>query len=176
MLSQYLTHRSLAVTDIFRSGHWQSPWIAGTVAGAIAGYFLWVIAKPRQRTSRAAVVCVLANVLVWLSFLAVTPPLDDAHFSRVERARAQSDMDSDGLDIVEDGPIVVAARWHGTFGGVNFADWLLGVFAGPAIGFAEELIVPSRYVGIFAEYATKPESFEIAGIGFVLSTCFWVAF
>jgi hypothetical protein len=67
----------------------------------------------------------------------------------------------------------VAARWHGTFGAVNFADWLLTLFAGPAIEFTELLIVPSRYIGTDA---TKRESFAIAGIGFVLSTGFWVTF
>ena len=61
---------------------------------------------------------------------------------------------------------------HGTFGATNFADWLLTLFAAPAIAFGERLIVPSRYYGIDA---TKRESFAIAGIGFVLSTCFWAA-
>lgn len=66
----------------------------------------------------------------------------------------------------------MAGRWHGTFGALNFADWLLSLFAGPAIGFAELLIVPARYIGIDA---TKRESFAIAGLGFVLSTGFWLA-
>jgi hypothetical protein len=56
---------------------------------------------------------------------------------------------------------------------VNFADWLLSLFAGPAIGFADLLIVPSRYIGIDS---TKRESFAIAGIGFVLSSGFSVVF
>lgn len=61
----------------------------------------------------------------------------------------------------------------GAFGAVNFADWLVSVFAGPAIGFADLLIVPARYMGVGA---TKRESFAIAGLWFGLSTDFWIAF
>jgi hypothetical protein len=172
-ITQLLTHRFLPVVEVFRWENWQSPWIAGATGGALIGHLLWVIAKPQRRISRAAVVCTLANVLVWLLFLTVTPPLDSAEFSRVERERVQRDADRGGIDLITDQPIVVAARWHGTFGAVNFADWLLSLFAAPAIGFAELLIVPSRYMGIDA---TKRESFAIAGLGFVLSTGFWLAF
>jgi hypothetical protein len=129
--------------------------------------------KPRQRASRAAAICALANVLVWLSFLTLSTPLDDAEFTRIDSERVQRDTNQGGLDLVTDQPIIVAARWHGTFGAVNFADGLLTLFAGPAIGFTELLIVPSRYIGTDA---TKRESFAIAGIGLVLSTGFWVAF
>jgi hypothetical protein len=172
-ITQYLTYRFLPVGEIFRWENWQSPWIAGATAGAIVGHCIWVISKPRQRASRAAAICALANVLVWMSFLTFSTPLDDAEFSRIDRERVQRDANQGGLDLVTDQPIVVAARWHGTFVAVNFADWLLSLFAAPAIGFAELLIVPSRYIGIDA---TKPESFAIAGIGLVLSTGFWVAF
>ncbi len=41
------------------------------------------------------------------------------------------------------------------------------------IRFAQLLIVPSRYVGIDA---TRGECFAVAGLAFVLSTAFWVAF
>jgi hypothetical protein len=176
-ITQYLTYRFLPVAEIFRWKNWESPWIAGATAGAIVGHFIWVIGKPRQRASRAAAICVLANVLVWVSFLIFSPPLDDAEFDRVESERRQRDAEagSGHLDLVTHQPIVVAARWHGTFGAVSFADWLLTLFAGPAIGFAELLIVPSRYIGIYGIHATKRESFAIAGFGFVLSTGFWVA-
>jgi hypothetical protein len=172
-ITQYLTHRFLPAGEIFRWENWQSPWIAGATAGALVGHFIWVTFKPRQRASRAAAICALANVLVWMSFLTFSTPLDDAEFSRIDRERVQRDANRAGLDLVTDQPIIVAARWHGTFGAVNFADRLLSLFAAPAIGFAELLIVPSRYIGIDA---TKRESFAIAGIGFALSTGFWVAF
>jgi len=126
-----------------------------------------------QRGSRAAAICALANVLVWASFLTFNPRLDDAEFSRIERQRLQRDTGLGGLDLVTDQPIVVAARWHGTFGAVNFADWLLGVFAAPAISFADAIVVPPRYSGTDA---TKRESYVIAVTGFVLSTGFWVSF
>jgi len=112
-------------------------------------------------------------VLVWASFLTFNPRLDDAEFSRIERQRLQRDTGLGGLDLVTDQPIVVAARWHGTFGAVNFADWLLGVFAAPAISFADAIVVPPRYSGTDA---TKRESYVIAVTGFVLSTGFWVSF
>lgn len=173
VITQYLTYRFLPAGEIFRLENWQSPWIAGATAGAIVGHFIWVISKPRQRASRAAAICALANVLVWLSFLTFSRPINNAEFSRIDRERVQRDANQGGLDLVTDQPIIVAARWHGTFGAVDFGDWLLTLFAGPAIGFAELLIVPSRYIGTDA---TKRESFAIAGIGFVLSTGFWVAF
>lgn len=173
VLTQYVTYRFLAAGEIFRWENWQSPWIAGAVAGALVGHFIWIVSKPRQRASRGAATCVLANVLVWLSFLTFSTPLDDAEFSRIDRERVQRDAHHGGLDFVTDQPIIVAARWHGTFGAVNFADWLLSLFAAPAIGFAELLIVPSRYIGTDA---TKRESFAIAGLGFVLSSAFWVTF
>jgi hypothetical protein len=172
-LTQYLTYRDFPVAEMFRWESWQSPWIAGATAGAIVGHFVWVISKPRQRASRAAAICALANVLVWMSFLAFSPPLDDEEFGRIETERRERDARPGHLEWITDQPIVVAARWHGTFGAVNFADWLLSLFAGPAIGFADLLIVPSRYIGIDA---TKRESFAIAWFGFVLSTGFWVVF
>jgi hypothetical protein len=171
--TQFLTYRFLPVSEIFRWGNWGSPWIAGALAGALFGHALWVVAKPRQRTSRTAAMCAVANVFVWLSFLTFTPPLDNAEFSRINKERLHRDANHGGLHWVTDQPIVVAARWHGTFGAVNSGDCLLSLFAGPAIGFAELLVVPSRYIGIDA---TKRESLAIAGLGFVLSSGFWVGF
>jgi len=171
-MTQLLTNRFVPVAEIFHWENWQSSWIEGATAGALFGHFLWVIAKPRERASRSATSCTLANTLVWLSFLTFSPPLDTAEFTRIERERVQRDADLGGFDLTTDQPIVVAGRWHGTFGAMNFADWLLTLFAAPAIGFAELLIMPSRYFGIDA---TKRESFAIAGLGFVLSTAFWVA-
>jgi hypothetical protein len=55
---------------------------------------------------------------------------------------------------------------------MNFADGLLTLFAAPAITFAHRLVVPPRY--LFLD-ATKGESFAIAGLGFLLSTAFWMA-
>ena len=71
-----------------------------------------------------------------------------------------------------DGPIVVAGRHQGTFGGANFADRLLGLCAGPATEFATLLVIPALYLGT---EVTRGESFVVAAIGFVLSTSFWTA-
>jgi len=146
--------------------------LAFKVAATLIGHFVWVIANPRQRISRAARILVVTNFLVWLSFLAFGLPVDNAMFHRAEMERIERDANTGETTLIEDQPIVVGARLHGTFGATNFADWLLTLFAAPAIAFGERLIVPSRYYGIDA---TKRESFAIAGIGFVLSTCFWAA-
>jgi hypothetical protein len=172
-ITQYLTYRDFPVAEMFRWENWQSPWIAWATAGAIVGHCVWVISNPRQRVSRAAAIRALANMLVWISFLAFSPLLDDEEFGRIETERRQRDADPGHLEWTTDRPIVVAARSHGTFGAMNFADWLLMLFAAPAIAFAELLIVPARYVGIDA---TKRESFAIAGFGFVLSSGFWGVF
>ncbi len=171
--TQLLTCRFLPLAEVFRWGNWQSFWIVvGATAGALSGHLVWVLAKPRHRMSRAAAVCALANMVAWLSFLVFTPPLPNAEFGRIAAERVQRDAGTGGLDIIKDKPTIVAGRWHGTFGAVNFADWLLTLFAAEAIGFARVLI-PSRYPGIDA---TRGESFAVAGVGFVLSTAFWVAF
>lgn len=174
LLGTVLTQlRFTPLTEVFLWDNWNNLSLAGTTAGGLLGHLAWAMARPRARTTRAALVCTLANVLVWLSFLTFTPPLDDGEFRRVEIERLQRDANPGHLDLVSDQPIVVAGRWHGTFGAVNFADWLLTLVAAPAIAFAELLIVPSGYIGIDA---TKGESFAIAGLGFLLSTAFWIAF
>jgi hypothetical protein len=70
-ITQSLTYQFLSVAEIFRWDNWQFPCFAGGTAGAIVGHFVWVMSKPRQRASFAAVICALANVLVWMSFLAL---------------------------------------------------------------------------------------------------------
>jgi hypothetical protein len=171
VLTQFMTYRTLPLAEVFRWENWQSAWIEGATAGALLGHLVWVIAKPRQRVSRAVAVCTIANVIVWLSFLAITPELPASEFRRIDAERAKRDADS-GLDLITDQPIVVAGRWHGTFGAFTAADRLLTLFAAPAIAFSAMLIVPVRYIGIDA---TKRESVAIAGLGFVLSTAFWTA-
>jgi hypothetical protein len=119
-VTQFLTYRFLSMSEAFRWENLESPWIAGAVAGAIIGHFLWVVLKPRWRASRDAAICALANILVWLSFLTFSTPLDDTEFIRLDRERVQRDANQGGLDLVTDQPIIVAARWHGTFGAVKF--------------------------------------------------------
>lgn len=167
-----------ALSDVFSWAYWDSEsWDSlrreGAVAGALSGHLLWVLLKPRQRVSRAMTVCMGANLVAWLSFLVVTPPLAPSEFLRIDAERARLDTTPGGLDLITDVSIVVAGRWHGTFFAVNSADRLLSLFAAPAIGFAELLIVPVQYV---TREGTRRESFAIAGLGFALSTAFWAAF
>lgn len=173
MIALFRTDRVLSMAEMLRPAEWQISWFAGATGGALIGHLLWVMAQPRQRISRAATACALVNALVWLSFVTVTPPLDGVEFGRVENERVQRDPDPGRLDLVTDRPIVVAGRWHGTFGAMNLADWLLSLLAGPAIEFAALVVVPSRFIGLDA---TKGESYAIAGLGLVLSTAFWLAF
>jgi hypothetical protein len=136
-VTQLLTYRFLPLSEILRWHNWDSLSIAGAVAGTLLGHLLWVLAKPSERVSRATVISVSANILAWISFLIFSPPLPTSEFERIAAERAQRDAISGGMDLTTDQPIVVAGRWYGTFGTMNFADGLLSVFAAPAIGFAD---------------------------------------
>jgi hypothetical protein len=146
--------------------------VEGAIGGALIGHLFWVLTRPRRRLSRAAAVCALLNVLVWCSYIIVTPPLPAPEFERIAAQRAEVDAGRTAGSFVTDTPIIVAGRWSGTFGSVNFADKLLGVVAYPANQFANLMVQP-RYFGIDS---TRGESFATAGLGFLLSTAFWVAF
>jgi hypothetical protein len=143
----------------------------GAIGGALLGNLCWLALKLPERLTRATLLCVVANVLVWISFLAFAPPLTVSEFAEISAHRAGQDS-RNGFDIVHDVPIVVAGRWSGTWGAVNAADYALHVFAGPAVIFAELLVVPPSFSG---NYATKGESYAIAAMAFVLSISFWMA-
>jgi hypothetical protein len=145
------------------------------------------VRRGRRRTARQSVlggieslgarhacdgVLVVANVLVWISFLVFNPQRPESEFAEITARRAGQGS-QDGLDIIDDAPIIVAGRWSGTFGAVNAADYALHLSAGPAVTFAEWIVVPPLSIG---SDATKGESYVIAGVAFVLSTSFWTAF
>ena len=169
--TQLSATRYLPLAERLRWESWDELVLLGVIGGALLGNLWWVALKLPERLTRAAFVCVLANVLVWIAFLAFNPPLTQSEFAEIMARRAGQDS-KDGLDIIDDAPLVVAGRWKGTFSAVNAADYALSLFAGPAVTFTELLIVPPRYIG---SYATKGESYVIAGVGFVLSTSFWAA-
>jgi len=169
--AQLLRYRFLPLSEVLRWDTWDVS-IGGAIAGTLIGHLLWVIAKPRQRASRGAVLCVVANITVWISFLIFSPPVPTSEFQRIAAERAQRDAVSGGMDLTSDLPIVVAGRWHGTFFPENRVDSLLWFFAAPAIAFADLLVKPARYIGIDA---TRGESFATAGLGFLFSTAFWAA-
>jgi hypothetical protein len=170
--TQLLATRYLPVPERLLRESWDELALFGAIGGALQGNLCWVAMKPSERVTRAALLCILANVLVWTLFLLFNPPLPESEFAEITARRAGQDS-RNSLDIVDDAPIVVAGRWNGTFGAVNNADYALGFFAGPAVTFANLLVVPPRYIG---SYATKSESWVTAGVGFVLSTSFWTAF
>jgi hypothetical protein len=170
--TQLLATRYLPLADRFVWDSWDDLVPFGAVGGALLGNLCWVALKASERVTGATFVCVVANVLVWIAFLVFNPPLTASEFAEISAHRAGQDSRS-GYDIVTDVPIVVAGRWSGTWGALNAADYALHVFAGPAVLFAELLVVPPFYSG---DYATKGESYVIAGVCFVLSTSFWAAF
>ena len=152
---------------------WDERMLLGAIGGALIGNVCWVAMNLPERVTRAALLCAAANVLVWISFLIFAPPLTGSEFAEISSRRAGQDSQNGfDLDIVHDVPIVVAGRWSGTWGAVNTADYALHVFAGPAVIFAELVVVPPSFSG---NYATKGESYAIAGVAFVLSTSFWMA-
>lgn len=169
--THWLFYRFLPPSEIF---HWSMVdlvWlIPGAIAGGLSAHLLAVIARPRRWVSAGAVVCVAANAAVWLAFLC-TAPLSQAEFQRIDARRQEADSTGGLVNFATDQPTVVAGRWHGTYGVINFADGFLTMSAGPAIGFANTIVVPARYDG----EATKRESFAIAGLALFLSTAFWTA-
>ena len=169
--TQLSATRYLPVAERLRWESWDELVLVGAIGGALIGNLCWVAMKLPERVTRATLLCVVANVLVWISFL-FTPPLTASEFVEIVAHRAGQDS-QDGFDIVHDVPIVVAGRWFGTWGAVNAADYALHVFAGPAVIFAELVVVPPSFSG---NYATKGESYAIAAVAFVLSTSFWTAF
>jgi hypothetical protein len=172
--TQLSATRYLPLAERLRWESWDELVLLGVIGGALLGNLWWVALKLPERLTRATLLCVVANVLVWISFLIFTPPLTASEFAEISAHRAgQDSRNGFDVDIVHDVPIVVAGRWSGTWGAVNAADYALHLFAGPAVIFAELLVVPPSYSG---NYATKGESYVIAGVGFVLSTSFWTAF
>jgi hypothetical protein len=166
--TQLLATRYLPFADRLLWENWDDLVPLGAVGGALLGHLCWVAQKPSERVTQAMQLCVIANVLVWVAFLVFNPPLTESEVADINARRG----DQDGLDIIDDAPIVVAGRWSGTWGAVNTADYALHAAAGPAVTFAELLVVPPLYIG---SNATRGESYVIAGVGFVLSTSFWLA-
>jgi hypothetical protein len=138
----------------------------GAVAAVLVGRLAWALMKPSLRLSRASVLCVCANTLVWTWFL-LSPAVPESEFARIAAERAGRNVS--GMELVEDAPTILAGRWHGVYGAVNAADRWLTLFAAPATWFAEALVVPPM-PGV-----TRAESMAVAVLAFVFSTAFWVA-
>ena len=169
MLAYMRTIRGMSVLDALRG--WDMWLITGAGAGALLGVLLWTLLAPRSRVRRATAILVATNCLAWLSYLVLTPPLPDSEFDAIIRQRADRDarLLEGGVDIIHDGPSVLAAREHG-FWPVNHSHHFLLLMSGPAIGFAELHVVPARYL---TTRPTSAESYWIAAIAVVLSTAWW---
>ena len=172
ILTQFLGHRYLPLSEVFLWENWDDFAIPGAIGGALLANLCWVAIEPSTRISRAMFVCVVANALAWTSFLLFNPPLPDSEFTRIAAERAGHDAGRETIQFITDQPIVVAGRWHGTYGSVNRADFVFSWFAAPAVQFTEFFVIPPRYIG---SDATKGESYVTAAVGFVLSTSFWTA-
>jgi hypothetical protein len=176
--TQLLATRYVPLAERLLWENWGDLIVFGAICGALVGNLCWVALKVAERVTRATLVCVVANVLVWIAFLVFNPPLTKAEWAEMTRPPEQdahAAAQGAGLDIVDDAPLVVAGRWSGTFGSVSTSDYFLGLFAGPPVTFAWLLVVPPRYPTSYRS-TTEGESYVVAGVGFVLSTAFWVAF
>jgi hypothetical protein len=147
----------------------------GAIAGVLLGHAAFVFKDSKRRLSRAVVLCVLGNVVAWLIFLSFGERVTDAEFARSAVERARLSAGSGGLSMITDTPAVVACRWVGTYGAVNFADRVLSIFAGPAIGFTQAVVVPDSSSMAEGVIATPGESWRVAATAFLLSTTFWIA-
>jgi len=158
MLAAMRAIRGMGVLDVFRS--WDMWPVTGAGAGALLGVLLWTLLAPRSRVRRTTAILVAINSLAWLSYLVLTPRMPDSVEDAIIRQL-------EGLDIIHDGPSMLAGREAG-FWPVNSSHSFLRLMSGPAIGFAELHVMPGSSTG-----PTRAESYWIAVIAFVLSTAWW---
>jgi hypothetical protein len=141
--TQLSATRYLPLVDRLQWESWDELVLLGAIGGALLGNLYWVAMKPSERVTRAIVLCVLAHVLVWISFLIFNPPLTEAEFADIDASRKALSTDN-GFDLLTDQPFVVAGRWSGTYGAVNDAD---GTFAMDSMGAPGMVITPASHTG-----------------------------
>ena len=146
--------------------------LEGASAGALTVHVVWVLTNVRVRLRRSAAIAIVANAVVWILFMIVTPPLTASQFAAIQAERDRRDADS-GIDLVTHEPVIVAGRMLSTYGADAVSERLLQIFASPAIEWTAFLTVPWEYG---PARATRRESYIIAAGGFFLSTAFWAAF
>lgn len=142
-------HRAWGSFDVLFS-------IQSAVAGALVGEMAWLLADPRRRLSRLAIVLAALSWAAWLAFLCFGEPFVPLRLELGE--------------FVHDAPIVVAKRAVGTFGSVNAADRLLGFAAGPAVFYMKAAVLLA-----WPSVDDVAASYVVAGLAGVLSTAFWLA-
>jgi hypothetical protein len=171
--TQVLYSRFIPFSSVLSWNYWDVQLaLEGAIAGALIAHLVWVLTDVRARLRRSAVIAVAANVVVWILFLIVTPPLTASEFDAIQAERNRRDADS-GLDLITHEPVIVAGRMLGTYGADRLSERLLQIFASPAIEWTAFVTVPWRYG---PARATRLESQAVAAGGFVLSAAFWAAF
>jgi hypothetical protein len=147
--------------EVHRSWGWGSfdvlrP-ILSAVAGALVGEMAWLLADPRRRLSRLAIVLAALSWAAWLAFLCFAEPFVPLRLEVGE--------------LVHDAPIAVANRTVGTYGSVNAADRLLGLAAGPAVFYMKDTVLLA-----WPSVDDVAASYVVAGLACVLSSAWWLAF
>jgi hypothetical protein len=154
--------------------------VFGALSGVLVAHLGWTLVHPAQ-IGRVAINLAAANCAAWLLYVAMTPPLPAGEDPAL-RLRAGPDAreaevsiepitaPSDGMDLFHDGEQSLLAgrllNW------VELPQKPLGLFAGPAVVFVEEQMLPEGY---WQTGATVSESYWIAAIAFVLSMAWWIA-
>jgi len=171
--SQVLYYRFIPFPSMLGWEHWELHLaLEGAIAGALVAHLAWVLSDIRVRLRRSAAFAVAVNIMVWILFLLVTPPLTASEFEAIQAERNRLDADA-GIDLITHEPVIVAGRMVSTYGAHGISERLLQIFASPAIEWTAFVTVPWRYG---PARATRGESCIVAMGGFVLSAAFWAAF
>ena len=171
--AQALYYRFIPFPSVLSWEYWNLHLaLEGAIAGALIVHLGWVLSDVRMRLRRSAAFAVATNVVVWVLFLIVTPPLTASEFDSIQAERNRRDGDR-GIDLITHEPVIVAGRMLSTYGADGVSERLLQIFASPAIEWVAFATVPWRYG---PARATRGESSLVAAGGFVLSTAFWAAF
>jgi hypothetical protein len=147
--------------------------VAGGLGGALCGFTLWALWEPSRRIPQVAVTLAVLNCATWLLFLAANARVSDGG-AAIIRHREHLDHEAsrgwpNGVTFVSHPSTLLAGRSNSRG---TLSEKPLALFAGPAVDFAHDVIVPTRY---WQTGATVPESDWIAAAAFVLSTAWWVA-
>lgn len=171
--AQVLLYRFIPFPSVLSWEYWNLHLaLEGAIAGALIAHLGWVLSDVRMRLRRSAAIAVATNVVVWVLFLIVTPPLTASEFDSIQAERNRRDGDR-GIDLITHEPVIIAGRMLSTYGADGVSERLLQIFASPAIEWVGFVTVPWRYG---PARATRGESSLVAAGGFVLSTAFWAAF
>lgn len=170
--AQALYYRFIPFPEVLSWRYWDLRLaVEGAIAGALLGHAAWVLSDVRARLRRSAAIAVAANVVVWVGFLIVTPPLTGSDFDAIQVERNRRDADSE-IELSTHEPLIVAGRPLSTYGALNSSERVFQIFALPAVQWTAFVTVPWPYG---PARATRRESYFVAAGGFVLSAAFWAA-